>query len=62
MKKPLKVFLCLILNFGCSHEIAVEENETILKPNETSTTFEYEIAHFNDKNAEVRNKRFTFKR
>ena len=62
MKKSLKIFLCLILNFGCSQEIAVEANETILEPNETSATFEYEIAYFNDKNAEVRNIGFIFKR
>ena len=47
-----------IINFGCSQEIA-EENETFYaEPNKTSedlTTFGYEISHFNDTYAEVRN-------
>ena len=54
MKKPVNFFLCLIINFGCGQEIAVEEKETILEPNKNrTTTFEYEIAHFNDTHAEV---------
>ena len=53
MKKPVIFFLCLIINFGCGQEIAVAEKETILEPNKTTTTFEYEIAHFNDTHAEV---------
>ena len=55
MKKSVNFFLCLIINFGCGQEIAVEEKETILEPNKTTTTFEYEIAHLNDTHAEVRN-------
>ena len=50
------IFICIFINFG---ETATEENEKFYaKVNQTSgnlTTLGYEIAHFNDKNAEVRN-------
>ena len=57
MKRPWKIFLYMLISFGCSDKIA-EDNETFLaEPNKTSnnlTTLRYEIAHFNDTNAEVR--------
>ena len=71
MKKPWNIIICILIDFACSKEIAVENNETFLakqkktfydesnKTSENLTTFEYEIAHFNDTHAEVRN---TFQR
>ena len=57
MKKPWKIFLCMLISFGCSEKIS-KDNETFLaEPNKTSdnlTILGYEIAHFNDTNAEVR--------
>ena len=67
MKKPWKIFLCMLISFGCSEKI-IEDNETFLaEPNKTSenlTTFGYEISHFDDKNAEVRKflSRYVFQR
>ena len=67
MKKPCNIFICIIINFGCSKEITVEYNETIraqmkktfyddsIETSENLTTFENEIKHFKDKHAEVRN-------
>ena len=74
MKKLWNILICILFNFGCSEEIAVEDNETTYarvketfhdesngifyeESNKTSdlTTFGYEIAHFNDTHAEVRN-------
>ena len=67
MKKPWNIFICILFNFGCSEEIAVEDNGTTHakvnatfydESNKTSknlTTFGYEISHFNDTHAEVRN-------
>ena len=91
MKKPWNILICILFKFGCSVEIAVEDNETthaevkekfidesngtfyyesnwtfyddsnetlndeLNQTSENLTTFGYEIAHFNDKNAEVRN-------
>ena len=50
------IFICIFINF---RETAAEENEIFYaKLNQTSgnlTTLGYEIADFNDKNAEVRN-------
>ena len=59
MKKPWYIYICMLINFGCSEKIAIEDNETFYaEPNKTSenlTTFGYEITHFNDTHAEVRN-------
>ena len=66
MKKPWKFFIYIIINFGCGEKIAVEDNEAIYtnveaafdesnKISENLTTFNYEITHFNDTHAEVRN-------
>ena len=56
MKKPWKIFLCMLISFGCSEQIK-EYNEIFRaernKTSENLTTFGYEIAHFNDTNAEV---------
>ena len=58
MKKPWKMFLCTLIYFGFSEKIA-EDNETFYtEPNKTSENLKmsgYEIAHFNDTHAEVRN-------
>ena len=58
MKNFWNILVCILINFGCSQEIA-EDNETFYaEPNKTSedlTTFGYEISHFNDTYAEVRN-------
>ena len=63
MKKPWYIYICMLINFGCSEKIAIEDNETFYaEPNKTFgilTTFEYEITQFNDKNIAVRN---TFER
>ena len=49
----------MLIYFGWSETIALEDNETFYaEPNKTSdnlTTFGYEISHFNDTYAEVRN-------
>ena len=59
MKNSWHIYICMLISFGCSEEIAIEDNETFYaEPNETSenlTTFGYEIAHFNDTHVEVRN-------
>ena len=67
MKKPWNTFICILIYFACSEEIAVENNgkfpakvkktfyHELNKTFENLTTFGYEISHFNDKHAEVRN-------
>ena len=52
----------MLIYFGCSEKIAIEDETFYAEPNKTSdnlTTFGYEISHFNDTHAEVRK---TFKR
>ena len=57
MKRPWKIFVYMLISFGCSEKIA-EDNETFrVEPSKTSdnlTTLGYEIAHFNETHAEVR--------
>ena len=49
----------ILINFGCSEEITSDDNETFYaelnKNSENITMLGYGIAHFNDKNVEVRN-------
>ena len=62
MEKNSKIILCMLIYFGCSEKIAIEDETFYTEPNKTSdnlTTFGYEISHFNDTHAEVRK---TFKR
>ena len=74
MKDPWIILIFILINFGCSEKIVVEDNETIhtyaigtnvasngtffdesYETSENLTTSNYEITHFNDTHAEVRN-------
>ena len=53
MKNPWKIFLCMVIYFGCSEKIA-EDNAEPNKTSENLKSLGYEIDHFNDTLAEVR--------
>ena len=52
MKNPWKIFLCMVIDFGCSEKIA-EDNAEPNKTSENLKSLGYEIDHFNDTLAEV---------
>ena len=58
MKKSWNILICILINFGCSKEIAIEDNETLYdesnRKSKNLKAFDYEIEHFSDKHAEVR--------
>ena len=60
MKKSYwSILISILINFGCSQKITVEDNETfnaeVKNSSENLTAIGYEIVHLNDTNAEVRN-------
>ena len=57
MKKPWKIFVCMLISFGCSEKISEDDETFLAEPNKASdnlTMLGYEIAYFNDTHAEVR--------
>ena len=56
-KRFCYIWICIVINLGCSNGIAAEDNATFYaKQNKASDNIaisDYEIIHFNDTNVEV---------